>query len=154
MVSYHNISSTDHIFSSSIISCSLHTTSSLLIITSCLLNIKYYHLNIRSVYGLAKNHLDVGIWVSWLVGLNKYFKTSNLCLNDQAYYCLIHFSSSSCIIAMHIASCIIYLVLYTSHLVLYTSHCVFYKPILSSHFVFYNHILYSTYQMIYTFFFL
>merc|ERR1712081_53248 len=51
--------------------------------------------------------------VGWLVCFNTNFKTSNLCLNDQAYNCLIHFSSSLCIIhqascIMHHASCIMH----------------------------------------------
>ena len=51
--------------------------------------------------------------VSGLVCFNTNFKTSNLCLNDQAYNCLIHFSSSLCIIhqascIMHHASCIMH----------------------------------------------
>ena len=53
---------------------------------------------LNSVSGL------VGWSVGWSVCLNTNFKTSNLCLNDQAYNCLIHFSSSLCII--HQASCI------------------------------------------------
>ena len=43
-------------------------------------------------YGSATNHLELGIWVGLPVCLNTNFKTSNLCLNDQAYNCLIHFS--------------------------------------------------------------
>ena len=43
--------------------------------------------------------------ISWMVGLlvclNTNFKTNYLCLNDQLYNCLIHFSS--CIIVMHYA---------------------------------------------------
>ena len=71
----------------------------------CLL-IKFgLHVKILALYfyGFATNHFEVSIWV---ICLNTNFKTSNLCPNDQAYNCLIHFSSSSCII--HQASCIMH----------------------------------------------
>ena len=58
-------------------------------------------------YGSATNHLELGIWVNWSVS------TQELCLNNQAYNCLIHFSSSLCIIhqassIMHHAPCIMH----------------------------------------------
>ena len=53
-------------------------------------------------YGSVTNHLEVN--VGCFVGFNTNFKTSNLCLNDEAYNCMIHFQS--CII--YHASYIIY----------------------------------------------
>ena len=41
-------------------------------------------------------------YLGWSVGFITNLKTSNLCLNDQAYNCLIHFSSY--IIIIHNAS--------------------------------------------------
>ena len=52
-------------------------------------------------YGSATNHLELGIWVGWSASTQ--ISTQALCLNDQAYNCLIHFSSY--IIVMHHASC-------------------------------------------------
>ena len=49
--------------------------------------------SVINFYGSATNHLEVDIWAGRLVGFNTNFKTSVLCLNDQANYCLIHFSS-------------------------------------------------------------
>ena len=50
------------------------------------------------------NHLELGIWVGKLVS------TQALCLNDQAYNCLIH--SSSCIIVMHHPSCFMHRIMH------------------------------------------
>ena len=45
-------------------------------------------------------------YLGWSVCFNTNFKTSNLCINDQANNCLTHFSSL--IIVMHHTSCIVH----------------------------------------------
>ena len=44
------------------------------------------------------DELSCSRYLGWSVAFNTNFKTSNLCLKDQAYNCVIHFSSLLCII--------------------------------------------------------
>ena len=70
-----------------------------------------------------------GCLLGWLIGVNT-FKRSNLCLNDQAYNCLIHFSS--CIIVMHNASCIMHhasCIMHHASFIMHHASCI--MPLLS-----------------------
>ena len=42
----------------------------------------------QNYYGSATDHLELGIWVDWF--LSKQISVQALCLNDQAFNCLIH----------------------------------------------------------------
>ena len=53
-------------------------------------------------HGSARNHLENGIWVDCWVGRWVSTSTQELCLNDQAYNCLIHLQDNCCTVTVSI----------------------------------------------------